>query len=66
MIKATILASTLYLTPTITQNGSGEIFGIKFTQKITSSLYLKVRTYMTNKQNSDPIYSIKAYLEKDF
>lgn len=63
MIKIAILATTLYLTPIIKDKG---YFGLKYTQRITNSIYFKIRYQDINIATEERDPKVKAYLEFDF
>jgi hypothetical protein len=65
MIKIALLSSTLYLTPIVTPKGENGTFGLKYTQKISSDLYFKIRTFATPSKN-EITTTVRLYLEKDF
>ncbi|MCK9429044.1 MAG: hypothetical protein M0R17_03415 [Candidatus Omnitrophica bacterium] len=66
MIKATILATTIYLTPTMHSGGDFGIFGFKYTQKITNAIYFKIRTSMQPETNKNLDTQLKVYMDFDF
>lgn len=66
MIKVLLLSSSIYLTPTINNSGSNTLLGLKFTQKITNSIWFKVRITETISKNEVPTQNVKAYLDFDF
>lgn len=66
MLKIAILSTTLYLTPVAKKGGELGTFGIKYTQKITESIYFKIRYEDTNVMDKERNPKIRSYLEFDF
>ena len=66
MLTATILATTLYITPVYKSGGQFGTFGMKFTQKVSDGIFFKIRVFNKPIQNKDDVYTIKTYMEFDF
>lgn len=66
MINALLLASGIYLTPTIQKGGEFGVFGLKYTQKITDRIYFKVRVQAKPLENKDPTVNLRVFGEFDF
>lgn len=66
MLKIALLSTTLYLTPVVKKGGEFGTFGMKYTQKITESVYFKVRyeDYSALDRKSNP--KVRAYFDFDF
>ena len=45
MLTATILATTLYITPVYKSGGQFGTFGMKFTQKVSDGIFFKIRVF---------------------
>lgn len=66
MLKIALLSTTLYLTPVAKKGGEFGTFGVKYTQKLTESVYFKVRyeDYSALDHKSNP--KVRAYFDFDF
>jgi hypothetical protein len=66
MIKATILATTIWLTPTAKTGGDLGTFGFKYTQKLSDNIYFKVRVEEKSNIKEDPQAKAKVYFDFNF
>jgi len=66
VLSSLLLASGIYLAPTIQKGGDFGVFGVKYTQKITDQIYFKVRVQTKPIENKDPIVKLRAFCEFDF
>lgn len=66
MLKIALLSTTLYLAPISKSGGDFGVFGIKYTQKVTESVYFKVRYYDNSILDDVRNPTIKAYFDYNF